>query len=278
VAIRVFGHGVGGDHPDVVVLKVEGAIDRPLLDYLDDRLTSAEADGAIVVLQLDTSAPWTGRGGTRTAARGHGCAGHRLRGSHDLAHERERRRPAADVRLLAERGRTRFADGTAEPDRSGPPRSGYPGLDQTIQGWIDARGKDTSLDWDDRPLTAQDAIDLGIATEAAQSVPELLNVIDGQTVQTAAGPVTCTPASPPTEQEANEGTVNVRFDNLGPIQRWPRGGHAVDDLLPARPRLGLLRLRTHPAGFGFAGFAGVGMLGLAAYGLWVAPPWWPGWR
>ncbi len=32
---------------------------------------------------------------------------------------------------------------------------------------------------------------------------------------------------------------------------------------------------TQP-GFGFAGFAGVGMLGLAAYGLWVAPPWWPG--
>ena len=28
---------------------------------------------------------------------------------------------------------------------------------------------------------------------------------------------------------------------------------------------------TQP-GFGFAGFAGVGMLGLAAYGLWVVPP------
>ena len=39
----------------VVVLRVEGAIDRPLLGYLDDRLAQAERDGAIVVLQLDTS-------------------------------------------------------------------------------------------------------------------------------------------------------------------------------------------------------------------------------
>ncbi len=32
---------------------------------------------------------------------------------------------------------------------------------------------------------------------------------------------------------------------------------------------------TQP-GFGFAGFAGVGMVALAAYGIWVVPPWWPG--
>ena len=113
---------------DVVVLKVEGAIDRPLLNYLDDRLTSAEADGAIVVLQLDTSGTldqdgvalgqrlvdmdvpviaFVGPTTSPTNASGAGAA--------------------VDVRLVAERGLTRLADGTAEPDRPGPPRSGVPG-------------------------------------------------------------------------------------------------------------------------------------------------------
>ena len=42
--------------PTVVeVIKVEGAIDRPLLGYLNDRLDAAEAEGAVVVLQIDTA-------------------------------------------------------------------------------------------------------------------------------------------------------------------------------------------------------------------------------
>ena len=39
----------------MVVLRVDGAIDRRSLGYLDDRLAQAERDGAVVVLQLDTS-------------------------------------------------------------------------------------------------------------------------------------------------------------------------------------------------------------------------------
>jgi len=39
----------------VEVVKVEGAIDRPLLGYLNDRLDAAERSGAIVVLQIDTA-------------------------------------------------------------------------------------------------------------------------------------------------------------------------------------------------------------------------------
>ena len=39
----------------VEVLKVEGAIDRPLLGYLNDRWTPPRSRGAIVVLQIDTA-------------------------------------------------------------------------------------------------------------------------------------------------------------------------------------------------------------------------------
>src|SRR5215207_7889900 len=44
-----------GSSSIVEVIPVEGAIDRPLLDYLTGRLDAAEAEGATVVLQLDTS-------------------------------------------------------------------------------------------------------------------------------------------------------------------------------------------------------------------------------
>ena len=47
--------GAQATSTSVVVLRVEGAIDRPLLSYLQDRLTQAEEDGAIIVLQIDTS-------------------------------------------------------------------------------------------------------------------------------------------------------------------------------------------------------------------------------
>src|SRR5206468_134066 len=45
----------GGGTPLIDVIKVEGAIDRPLLGFVNDRLDSAVADGAIVVLELDTA-------------------------------------------------------------------------------------------------------------------------------------------------------------------------------------------------------------------------------
>ena len=260
------------------MLKVEGAIDRPLLGYLDDRLTSAEAAGAVVVLQLDTSGTLDQDGvalaqrlvdmdvpviafvGPTTSPTNASGAGLLVMYASSLA-------------AVSPGSQT----GPLQPlDLAHPVRSDA-GLRATIQGWLDERGKDTSLDWDDRPLPAQEALDLGIATHTAQSVPELLNVIDGETVQTASGPVTLRTRIATTEQEADERTVNVRFDNLGPIQRVAHGV-ATPSMIYFLLVLGLACLAfelTQP-GFGFAGFAGVGMLGLAAYGLWVAPPWWPG--
>ena len=105
----------------VVVLRVEGPIDRSTLAYLDDRLAQAERDGAVVVLQLDTSGT-LGEDGARARPTGRRPrrAGARLGRPH--AGDRVGRGPAADVRLVARRGRAGVADGTARPARPAAPR------------------------------------------------------------------------------------------------------------------------------------------------------------
>ena len=256
----------------VVVLRVEGAIDRPLLGYLDDRLAQAERDGAIVVLQLDTSGT-LGQDGVALAQR-----------VVDL-----------DVPVLAWVGPTpataagagmllMYASslaGVAPGSQTGPlepvdllhPDDVPADLDATIEGWIDERGKDTQLERTDEPLPAADAIELGVASAAATSVTGFLAEVDGQTVQTPSGPVTLDTRIATSEAEAEEGTVALRFDNLGPIQRV---AHAIStpSMVYFLLVFGLAALAfelTQP-GFGFAGFAGVGLLALAVYGLFVVPP------
>lgn len=256
----------------VVVLRVEGAIDRALLGYLDDRLAQAERDGAIVVLQLDTSGT-LGQDGVALAQR-----------VVDL-----------EVPVLAWVGPTpataagagmllMYASslaGVAPGSQTGPlepidllhPDDVPADLDATVEGWIDERGKGTRLERTDEPLPAADAIELGIASVAATSVTGFLAEVDGQTVQTPSGPVTLDTRIATSEAEAEEGTVALRFDNLGPIQRV---AHAIStpSMVYFLLVFGLAALAfeiTQP-GFGFAGFAGVGLLALAVYGLLVVPP------
>ena len=263
---------VAAEPSPVVVLRVEGAIDRTLLPYLEDRLDQAERDGAVVVLQIDS--PGTlGHDGVVLAQR-----------VADL-----------DVPVLAWVGPTpataagaglllMYASslaGVAPGSQTGPidpidvldPDEPAADLDATIQGWLDDRGKDTSLERTDEPLPAADAIELGVASVAATSVTGFLDEVDGRTVQTPHGAVTLDTRIATNEAEAGERTVALRFDNLGPLQRLT---HAIStpSMVYFLLVLGLAALAfeiTQP-GFGFAGFAGVGMLALAAYGLWVVPP------
>jgi membrane-bound serine protease (ClpP class) len=260
----------------VVVLKVEGAIDEPLLHYLQDRLRSAEANGDIVMLQIDTSGTIDQDG----VALGQQIA--------DLevpvvawVGPAPARASGAGLLLMYAASLTAVSPGSQtgplNPIDLGRPDEGYPGLTATIEGWLDGRGKTTRLDWDDGPLTAQQALDLQIATDVAQSVPELLNVIDGATVRTPDGEVTLQTRIATTEQEAGDRTVDIRFDAMGPIQRVAHGVSSPS-MIYFLLVIGLACLAfelTQP-GFGFAGFAGIGMVALAAYGIWVVPPWWPG--
>ena len=263
--------------PTVIeVIPVQGAIDRPMLTYLTDRLDAAEAEGAIVVLELDTSGTlgrdplalaervanlkvpvitWVGP--VPASASG---AGLLLMYASSLAAVQ----PGAQV-------------GPLMPLDLGDPEASYLGLQERMQGWIRARAKNSLTDWDDRALTGQEALGLGIIQASAGSITELLDTVDGRTVYTPSGPVSLHTQVATTNEEAKAGTVDIRFNGLGPVQRVQHGV-STPSMIYFLLVLGLAAIAfeiTQP-GFGFAGFSGVGLLLLAAYGMTVVPVSWPG--
>ena len=105
-------------------------------------------------------------------------------------------------------------------------------------------------------------------------MPDLLHQVDGKTVQTAAGPVVLHTTI---ATSAGEHTVDVTFDDLGPVKRVEHGV-ASPSIIYFLLVVGLACLAfelTQP-GFGFAGFAGLGMLALAVFGITEIPPTWFG--
>lgn len=266
---------VGASKGIVEVIQVEGAIDRPLLGYLLGKLDAAEAEGATVVLELDTSGTldedpialaervasltvpviaWVGPVPAKASG-----AGLLLMYASSLAAVQ----PGAQV-------------GPLMPLDLGHPDAAYPGLQERIQVWIRARAKN-SLTEVDRPITGEEALGMGIIQASASSIPELLDTVDGRTVFTPAGPVTLRTKVATTEAEAREGTIELRFNGLGPVKRVQHGV-ATPSMIYFLLVLGLAAVAfeiTQP-GFGFAGISGVGMLALAVYGMTVVPVAWPG--
>jgi membrane-bound serine protease (ClpP class) len=256
----------------IVVLKVEGAIDHSLMAYLDTQLTSAEQRGAVVVLQLNTSGSLNEDGvalADRVAAMRVpviawvGPVPAKASGAGLLLMY------ASSLAAVSPGSQT----GPLYPVDLATPDQGLPGLTATIQGWLDARGKATQLERLDTPLPAQTALDLKIADVTATSVPELLDLIDGMTVPTPNGPVALTTRVATDAQQAAEHTVDITFDNMGPVKRILHGVSSpsmVYFLLVIG--LACIAFEITQPGFGFAGFAGIGMLGLAAGGVWAVPP------
>jgi membrane-bound serine protease (ClpP class) len=135
-----------------------------------------------------------------------------------------------------------------------------------VRAWRALRGLRGDVAFPQVESPARAAIDGGFAQVTAASIPDLLQQLDGMVAPTADGPVTLA-------TENREGRpVEVRFRDLGPGRRVL---HAV-----AAPTaiyvllvlgLALLAFEATQPGFGFAGFSGLGMLGLAAYGLTIVP-------
>jgi membrane-bound serine protease (ClpP class) len=254
----------------VDVVKVEGAIDRTMLDYLDGTISQAEAAGSTLVLQIDTagtlnvdpialadrvarsSVPvvvWVGPAPAQAAGAG--------------------------LLLMYASGLAAVAPGAATgpllPLDLGDMGSDVSQARGNVARWQVMHGRSASVEIPDHALTGAEAVSAGIVQTAAVTVPELLQKIDARTVRTAGGSVTLDTAGSPGDD------VLVRFHDLGPGKRVL---HAV-----ASPTfiyfllvLGLAAIAfelTQP-GFGFAGFSGVGMVALAIYGLTVVPVFWPG--
>jgi membrane-bound serine protease (ClpP class) len=259
------------------VLKIEGPLDGPLVDFLEDRLDVAAAEGTVVVLQLDTpgtidedavalaekvaSMPvpvitWVGP--VPAEASGAGLL---------LLH-------ASSVAAVAPDSQT----GPLTPIDLLEPEEVPPDLRSRIAAWVADKGHDTELAYPDEPMTAQQAFkEYRIAQVAAPSVIDVLRQLDGVEVRTAAGPVTLQTDLATTDADAADGTVQLRFNEPGPIKRLL---HAVATpsmvywLLVAA--LAALAFELTQPGFGFAGFSGIVLLALAIYGMTAVPPSWPG--
>ncbi|HJS27360.1 MAG TPA: NfeD family protein [Actinomycetota bacterium] len=255
--------------PSVLVAEVDGSIDGVLASYLRDSIEDAEASGATLVLQIDSagtldvdpvalaerihdaSVPvivWVGPSPAKAAG-----AGLLFLYAASLAAVA----PGAGV-------------GPLEPlDLSrddGPSRAA---IEDLASGWVAERGRPTPVGFPDEPIPAQAALDANIAEVAAASITDLLAQVDGRTVETATSEVVLRTevATDPSDEP-----VTVRFTELGPVDRTLHAA-ASPTWIYVLLVLGIAALAfeiTQP-GFGFAGFAGAGMLALATYGLTVVP-------
>jgi membrane-bound serine protease (ClpP class) len=259
--------------PSVAVVKVDGSIDRTLEGYLLDAIADAESEGSTVVLQLD-SAGTLARDAVALAERVHearvpvivwvGPSPAKAQGAGLLLVY------AASLGAVA----PGVGVGPLEPlDLAGgaePPSSEVRDLAST---WMLERGRGEPT-FPETAVPAQAALDGGIAEVAASSITALLDEIDGRTVQTASGPVTLRTR---VAQREGEEPVDVTFVELGPVDRVLHAASSPTWIYVLLV-LGLAALAfelTQP-GFGFAGFAGVAMVGLAVYGLTVVPFTWAG--
>jgi membrane-bound serine protease (ClpP class) len=258
----------------VVVVEVDGSIDGTVADYMVDALEDAEASGSTVVLQLD-SAGTLDQDAVALAQRIHdatvpvvawvGPAPAKAQGAGLLFLY------AASVGAVA----PGVGVGPLEPlDLAGAPEPDPAEVRALATSWVQDFGRPMPLEFPEVPVPARVALDGNIAQVAAASVPDLLETLDGQTVSTAAGEVTLRTRIARTEGEE---PVTVRFVDLGPIDRLLHAASSPTWIYVLLV-LGLAAFAfelTQP-GFGFAGFAGVGMLALAVYGLTVVPFSWVG--
>ena len=260
----------------VVVVKLDGSIDGTMVSYLRDWLETAEADGAVFVVQLD-SAGTLDQDAVALAERIHdasvpvivwvGPAPAKARGAGLLLMY------AASLAAVAPGA----GIGPLEPlDLVEARNALLPSAEQLarmVGRWTAERGR-PAPEIPSEPVPAQAALDGHIAQVAAASVPDLLDRVDGETMRTAAGPVTLRTRIATAEGET---PVEVRFTSPGPIVRVLHA-MASPAAIYVLLVLGLAALAfelTQP-GFGFAGFSGIGMVALAVYGLAVVPFSWLG--
>jgi membrane-bound serine protease (ClpP class) len=263
--------------PPIDIVKVEGAIDRPLLGYLHERIDAAVDEGATLVLQLDSPGTLDQDAVALADRVAHlpvpvivwvGTVPARASGAGLLLME------ASSLAAVAPGSQT----GPLDPVDVVRPDDRPEGLDASIEGWLSLRGREVDRTWEQRAMTGDEALDHGFADEWAVSVLELLNKVDGREVPTAEGPVVLDTRIATSQEDVDAGeSATIRFHEPGPVVRVQHA-MASPSMIYFVLLFGLACLAfelTQP-GFGFAGFAGVGLVVLAAYGIWVVPPSWGG--
>jgi membrane-bound serine protease (ClpP class) len=255
--------------PQVIVAKVDGSIDRVLASFLREQVAVAESSGATLVLQLD-SAGTLDLDAIRLAEEIHAATVPVIVWVGPSPAKAE----GAGLLLMYAASMGAVAPGVGagpvEPlDLTRPDLLGNSAVVDLVNGWAEDFDKPLPVTYPTEPIPAQAALDGNIAQVAALSVPDLLEKVDGLTVGTASGPVELRTKIATSEAEA---PVSVRFAELGPVDRTLHAA-ASPTWIYVLLVLGAAALAfelTQP-GFGFAGFAGIGMVALAVYGLTVVP-------
>jgi membrane-bound serine protease (ClpP class) len=259
----------------VVVVKVDGSIDRTVDGYLRDALADAEDHGAAVVIQLD-SAGTLDVDPLALARRVHaatvpvvvwvGPAPAKAQG--------------AGLLLLYAASEGAVAPGVGlgsvlPLDLAGdPPGLSVARVRELASAWAAERGRESPTLFPTRAVPAQAAIDGHVAGIAAVSITALLERLDGRTLTSAGGAATL---HTKVATAAGEPTVDVRFVDLGPVDRVLHAA-ASPTWIYVLLVFGVAAIAfevTQP-GFGFAGFGGLAMVALAIYGLTVVPFSWLG--
>jgi membrane-bound serine protease (ClpP class) len=259
---------------NVMVVKVDGSIDRTVDAYLRDALAQAERDGATVVIQLD-SAGTLDVDPVSLAERIHDASVPVIVWVGPAPAKAE----GAGLLLMYAASEAAVAPGVGlgptVPLDLADPSSGTPTSVRALaERWANERGRPTPTVFPARAVPAQTAIDGHLADVAAPSITDLLDVLDGTTVRTADGSVTL---HTKVATEAGEPTVDVRFVDLGPVDRVLHAA-ASPTWIYVLLVFGVAAIAfevTQP-GFGFAGFGGVAMIALGVYGLTVVPFSWLG--
>jgi membrane-bound serine protease (ClpP class) len=264
--------------PTVVdVIKVEGLVDAALDDFVRGTIEKAERQGTVVLLQIDSrggygdraerlgafirdaSVPiiaWVGPAG----ARAEGGSMFIVYGASVAAMA-----PGAGI------GPARPFDlgtATSREDPDDVARSSSELSELAVDAGVSPAGVAHVLSGP--ALPAGPALDAGAVAVVAPSACELLNQLDGRSVETRDGAVALSTACPGS-------AVTVRFQGMGPVRRLL---HAVSTplavyLLVVLGAWGIAFELTQP-GLGLAGVAGAIFLGFAVYGLTVVPVGWLG--
>ena len=266
--------GAQARQPSVAVVKVDGSIDRTVGGYLLDALEDAESAGSTVVFQLD-SAGTLDQDAIALAERIHDAAVPVV----VWVGPSPAKAQGAGLLLLYAASLGAVAPGVGvgplDPlDLAGAEGPSPSVVRELATGWVQERGRAMPVTFPDRAVAAREALDGHIAEVAAISITDLLDKIDGVTVATASGEITL---STRVARSEGEEPVRVTFVDLGPLDRVLHAASSPTWIYVLLV-LGLAALAfelTQP-GFGFAGFGGIAMVALAAYGLTVVPFSWLG--
>lgn len=273
----------GAEARFVDVIQVDGVIDGPTAEYLIERIEAAQADAHAIVIQLDTP------GGLDIAMRD--IIGGIMQSEIPVVVwvAPQGSRAASAGTFIAYSGHLTYMAAATELGAATPVNlageSLPPGVEEKatndavafITELARERGRDVEFAEaavrEAEAIGVTEAVERGVVDGQASSLSEVLQLVDGQSVEVEGGSVALDTWDP----AAGELTVTLRFQEMGLLQRLQ---HALTSpeiafLLLLAGAFGLIFELYNP-GIGLAGILGAASLLMGFYGLSVLPTNWFG--